>query len=199
MRYLPVLLILTGALIALNGQATSVSAKSGITISPDLGPAGTIIDVQGFGFRPHEQVRISLVQARTLSTSSYHEWGLTVPNEAKLPATLHLATVTPNKNYNFSTTVTLPPFDEIQKETGATPNALEIIATVTNRDGNIFVARSYFTMEGADISSGAGSFHAAVGAAATSSDLPAWPFLVSLGMAGAALLLVVSNMIRTRI
>ena len=155
----------------------NVSAKSGITISPGMGPEGTTVQVDGFGFRPGREVRIALIASRQLSTSSWDIGGVILWDEAELPAVLLLTTVTPapNDNYDFVATVTLPSWETIRETLAPNINRLEIIAIPTpDFDGRFLVRRAYFTISGA-------TFRAAESSVGSDSSFPLWPFWASLG------------------
>ena len=176
--------LVIGILVTMLSAAPSASAKSGINISPGTGPEGTMVRVEGFGFRPEQEVRIALI-------GDVH--GVILRDETELPARMLLATVTPNENYDFVATVTLPSWTAIREALAPNSNRLEIIAiTSSERDGSFFVARTYFTVSGA-------TFLAADSSVVSDSSFPLWPFWASLGtVAGIASLAIVwrSRMLR---
>ena len=154
-----------------------VSAKAGISISPDTGPEGTTMRVDGFGFRHGQEVRIALIGSRQLSTNPLNVNGVILWDETELPAALLLTTVTPapTDNFDFVATVTLPSWEAIREALAPNSNRLEIIAiTKPNRDGRFLVARTYFTISGA-------TFRAADSSIGSDSGFPFWPFWASLG------------------
>ena len=183
-----VAVLVIGILVTMLSAPSNASAKSGINISPRTGPEGTTVRVDGFGFRPGQEVRIALIESRQLSTSPLDVNGVILWDEAELPAALLLTTVTPtpNDNFDFAATVTLPSWTAIRAALAPNTHRLEIIAITTpNRDGRFLVARTYFTISGA-------TFLAAESAVGSDSSFPLWPFWASLGtVAGIASLVYV--------
>ena len=187
--------LVIGTLLTMFSAPPNASAKSGINISPGTGPEGTTVRVDGFGFRPGQEVRIALIESRQLSTSPLDVNGVILWDEAELPAALLLTTVTPtpNDNYDFVATVTLPSWEAIREALAPNSNRLEIIAiTAPDYNGRFLVARTYFTISGA-------TFRAAESSVISDSSFPLWPFWASLGaVAGIASLAFVwrSRMLR---
>jgi hypothetical protein len=167
--------LVIGTLLTMLSAPPNASAKSGIIISPDTGPEETTVRVEGFGFRPGQEIRIALIGSRHLSTSPRDVNGVILWDETELPATLLLITVTPNENYDFVATVTLPSWAAIREALAPNSNRLEIIAiTSSDPDGRFLVARTYFTISGA-------TFRAAEAGVGSDSSFPLWPFWASLG------------------
>ena len=187
--------LVIGILVTMFSAPPNASAKAGISISPDTGPEGTTVRVDGFGFRPGQEVRIALIGSRQLSTSPRDVNGVILWDETDLPAVLLLTTVTPapDDNFDFVATVTLPSWAAIREALAPNSNRLEIIAISTSdRDGRFLVARTYFTISGA-------TFRAAESSVGSDSSFPLWPFGASLGaVAGIASLAIVwrSRMLR---
>ena len=168
--------LVIGTLLTMFSAPPNASAKSGINISPGTGPEGTTVRVDGFGFRPGQEVRIALIESRQLSTSPLDINGVILWDEAELPAALLLTTVTPtpNDNYDFVATVTLPSWEAIREALAPNSNRLEIIAiTAPDYNGRFLVARTYFTISGA-------TFRAAESSVISDSSFPLWPFWASL-------------------
>lgn len=185
--------LVVGILVTMLSAPPNASAKAGITISPGTGPEGTTVRVEGFGFRPYQEVRIALIGSRQLSTSPRDVGGVILWDETELPAALLLTTITSNDNYDFVAMVTLPSWAAIREALAPNSNHFEVIAiTAPDYNGRFLVARTYFTISGA-------TFLAAESAVGSSSSFPLWPFWASLGVvAGIASLAIVwrSRMLR---
>ncbi len=168
-------ILVIGTLLTMLSAPPNASAKSGINISPDTGPEGTTVRVEGFGFRPGQQIRIALIGSRHLSTSPRDVNGVILWDETDLPAALLLTTVTPNENYDFVATVTLPSWAAIREAFAPNSNRLEVIAIMPpGRDASFLVTRAYFTVSGA-------TFPAAESGTSSGGSFPLWPFWASLG------------------
>ena len=148
MRTLVASFVVIGILVATLTLPSKVAAKTSITISPESGPPGTTVRIEGFGFPLQEKVDIAFIASGRLSTNPRDEYGLILRDGTQLSSTLHLASVTPAEETTFITSVSLPSLQEVKEVLGSDDTGFEIIATTPTDGGGIFVARAYFTMTG---------------------------------------------------
>ncbi len=183
--------LVIGTLVTMLSAPSNAAAKSYITISPESGPPGTMVQVVGFGFRPQHEVRIELIGSKLLPTEPRHQYGFILRDEAELPPTLPLATVMPDEHVEFAISVTLPSLQEIREKLIADDNRVEIIGIAPRRSGSFLVTRAYFEMTDATLASTSVD-------ADSSSGLPGETLWGSLGLAAIASLAIVwrSRMLR---
>ncbi len=177
MRLAAIWAILVAAAIMWVSMPSTAQAKIFIEISPSSGPPGTVVHVHGLGFQTGQDARIEL-RPSTSAIVSFE----TVDSAADLSASMHLATISPNANYEIDGTATIPTAAELADAFGGAGPAFEIIAIGTNDqiDG-VFVAAANFTLTGASLpAAGAGS------AADDEASLPVGLLLASLGVAAAS-------------
>lgn len=148
MRTLVTSFVVIGILVATLTLPSKVAAKTSTTISPESGPPGTTVRIEGFGFPPQEDINIALIASGQLSTDPRDEFGLILRDDSQLSIALHLTTVRADEQTEFITTATLPSLEAIEKTVSSDKGGFEIIATVPTDGGGIFVARAYFTITG---------------------------------------------------
>jgi hypothetical protein len=168
----------TALVVALSGP--TASAKTALQISPQSGPPGTVVRVQGIGgFEPGHEARIALVRAPS------HELPFTVASEESLPPSLPLGTASPSANYEIDSVVTMPSPSELAETFGETDADYTVVAIGKNSQiKGVFLARADFTLTGL-IPPRAG-----VPSASHDAHLPVRALLASLGLAAGAVLTV---------
>jgi hypothetical protein len=110
--------------VALAALPSGVGAKTFVTLNPDSGPSGSVIQVTGENFA-NGDVQLAVAAAGSLLDRDRGD-GF-IDDEQALPDRIDLKTVT-TVDGSFSTGVVLPSWERIQQVAGIDAQRLEIVA-----------------------------------------------------------------------